>query len=373
MSSINTFSITKQGHNHIKDNKVGEDCSGSYNGNTMFTNISTYAWNKTSFDETKVDDELSNNKRDVFVCVVADGHGSDNYPRANKGSEYAVEVSINAIKRFVNEIDENELLNDKHSVFEKTFAYNELKTLTKRIVADWYDLIIKDYNDKKFDESELKKVDERYKTKYASLQAKDISIDSDIKLKNIVAKAYGTTLIAFVFTLNYCFGIQIGDGKCVVIDEEGNFFEPIPWDDQCQFNVTTSICDSNSIDEFRFYFNKNKPVAVFCGSDGIDDSFANSEELMLFYKSILRLFSKTDFSIVINELREYLPVLTKKGSGDDVSIAGIIDFDRLNTVKKYLEKKGTNNQNNNVETFQIVQYDDYDVIKEWYKKYYKVN
>ena len=103
-------------------------------------------------------------------------------------------------------------------------------------------------------------------------------------------KAYGCTLIAYVVTEKFSFGMQIGDGKCVVIDKNGTFSEPIPWDENCQMNVTTSICDSNAADEFRFFVTEEKPSAVFCGSDGIDDSYANVEEMYALYRSIIKIF-----------------------------------------------------------------------------------
>ena len=86
--------------------------------------------------------------------------------------------------------------------------------------------------------------------------------------------------------------MQIGDGKCVVIDQNGSISEPIPWDENCQMNVTTSICDSDASDEFRFFVTEEKPSAVFCGSDGIDDSYAKVEEMYALYRSILNTESK---------------------------------------------------------------------------------
>ena len=56
-------------------------------------------------------------------------------------------------------------------------------------------------------------------------------------------------------------------------------YEPIPWDEDCQANITTSICDSEAIEEFRYCFMKESPVATLMGTDGIDDSYANFEEM----------------------------------------------------------------------------------------------
>ena len=94
-------------------------------------------------------------------------------------------------------------------------------------------------------------------------------------------------------------------------------------------NVTTSICDSDASDEFRFFVTAEKPSAVFCGSDGIDDSYANVEEMYALYRSILKIFVEHGINVGKSEIKEYLPVLTKRGSGDDVSIALIMDIQRV--------------------------------------------
>ena len=65
---ILAFSATVVGYNHIKKEKVCEDASGNYSDEKM------------------------------KICVVADGHGSDNYPRTYRGSKFAVDAVINCIK-----------------------------------------------------------------------------------------------------------------------------------------------------------------------------------------------------------------------------------------------------------------------------------
>ena len=137
-------------------------------------------------------------------------------------------------------------------------------------------------------------------------------------------KAYGTTLIVACQTKNYWFGLQIGDGKCVCISPDGSMGEPIPWDEDCQANITTSICDSEAIEEFRYYFTKKCPIATLMGTDGIDDSYANTEEMYVLYRSILAIFAEYGRETGEAEIEAFLPGLSRKGSGDDVSIAGIV-------------------------------------------------
>lgn len=299
---IFSFSATETGYNHIKaePSKVCEDASDFY------------------------DDEK------MHICVVADGHGSDNYPRTDRGSQYAVDAAIEQIKAFVQKIynpdpenpeksekESNELIEKfLHSKIDET---HQLKNLSKSILIRWRELVDKDVEENPFHESEMLNVSDKYKKIYMS---ENIS-------ERRAYKAYGCTLIAYVVTEKFSFGMQIGDGKCVVIDKNGTFSEPIPWDENCQMNVTTSICDSNAADEFRFFVTEEKPSAVFCGSDGIDDSYANVEEMYALYRSIIKIFIEYGSDVGKAEIKEYLPVLTKKGSGDDVSIAFIMDIQRV--------------------------------------------
>lgn len=309
IDKIFSFSATETGYNHIKaePSKVCEDASGFYD-----------------------DDQM-------HICVVADGHGSDNYPRTDRGSQFAVDAAIEQIKAFVGKIynpnpenleksekESNELI-DKllHTKINETHL---LQYLSRNILMKWREFVENDVEENPFQESEMANVSEKYKKRY---MPEDIS-------ERRAEKAYGCTLIAYVVTEKFCFGMQIGDGKCVVIDQNGSISEPIPWDENCQMNVTTSICDSDASDEFRFFVTDEKPSAVFCGSDGIDDSYANVEEMYALYRSILKIFVEHGIEVGKSEIKDYLPVLTKRGSGDDVSIALIMDIQRVTELTPVL-------------------------------------
>lgn len=273
MNTTYDFAFSEQGYNHIKSDKVCQDSSGCYSDDSM------------------------------AVIVVADGHGSDNYPRTDRGSSFAVEATITAIREFVKTVEDSAI-----DISEDSDSY--LEQLAKNILANWYAAVDADLEKYPFSEVELSKVSDKYKNRYLSGQRQE--------------KAYGTTLIAACQTKNYWFGLQIGDGKCVCISQDGSMYEPIPWDEDCQANITTSICDSEAIDEFRYYFMKESPVATLMGTDGIDDSYANSEEMYILYRSILAIFAEHGRETGESEIQTFLPGLSRKGSGDDVSIAGIV-------------------------------------------------
>lgn len=284
-----SFHLTAQGTSHIKKNKECQDASTSYQ------------------DEN------------CAVAVVCDGHGGDDYVRSAIGSKFGCTVAEKNIKDFCLGIDKETFFSnpDKH-----------LRNLEATIINEWNESISAYHSENPFQDSELSLVSEKARKKYVE--------------KGEIWSAYGTTLIAVAMNHDYWLGIHIGDGKCVAVNPAGEFKQPIPWDPKCFLNATTSICDSDAIERFRHFYSRKLPAAVFVGSDGIDDCFKNNEQLHNLYKTVLYSFATTDFEEAYEELADYLPRLSAKGSGDDVSIAALLDFDlipELSIVKEYDREK----------------------------------
>ncbi|MDE7421390.1 MAG: hypothetical protein K2N35_14420 [Muribaculaceae bacterium] len=99
----------------------------------------------------------------------------------------------------------------------------------------------------------------------------------------------------------------------------------IPWDDKCFLNKTTSICDSDAASEFRFVYcgDGTFPEAVFLGSDGIDDTYGDGDKLTDFYIRIYKEIATSSPKQVKKTLASDLPIISKMGSQDDMSIACI--------------------------------------------------
>lgn len=281
---MQSFHLSTQGASHIKKNKECQDFSESY------------------FDEK------------CAIAIVCDGHGGDDYVRSAKGSEFGCAAAKSCIMDFVNNVDKEEL--KRHS---KLLIHN----LEASIISAWNDAIYDHYKNNPFTEKEIAVLSERAKRKY--LQEKRIE------------SAYGTTMIAVVSTEDYWFGIHIGDGKCVAVNPEGKFVQPIPWDDRCFLNATTSICDSDALSRFRSFYSEKLPVAVFVGSDGVDDCFSSEQQLNNLYRTVLYSFATSDFDAAVADLSDYLPRLSAKGSGDDVSVAAILDLDKIGQIEAVKE------------------------------------
>lgn len=287
MMNFKAFHMSERGESHLHDGRVCQDSSASFS------------------------DECGT------VAVVSDGHGGCDYVRSQIGSAMACEAAVKNIRRLFENISPEAFLAEPDMM---------LIQLEAAIINDWNESVRSHYEANPFTEEELDCVSEKAGASYRS--------------GHRIERAYGATLMAAAVTRDYWFGIQIGDGKCAAFDEAGICTQPIPWDEKCFLNKTTSICDSDALRDFRHFYSEKIPTAVFMGSDGIDDSFKNEEDMYDFYKTILYAFSISDYTQAVDELKAYLPRLSKEGSADDVSIAAWMDMDALKSVVDKIKAEG---------------------------------
>lgn len=257
-------------------------------------------------------------KRDIGtakIFAVADGHGDPNCLRSSLGSQFVCEVACEELETFANDICqqqwENKLIHDKNE------SNRIITHLVNSIVSKWTEKVYQDFESNPFSETELANAP---KYSPAFIQGKDIE------------KAYGTTLIAALQTDRYLLLLQQGDGRCDVFDHNGNVSQPIPWDERCIGNATTSLCDSDAAPSCRHCIidlSDNPIIACVAGSDGVEDSFPMSmEKTHAYYRDLLRYACENG----IEELEKYLSTelsrLSENGSADDVTVCGIVDIER---------------------------------------------
>lgn len=308
--TMESFNYTCQGASHIAENKVCQDSS------------------------------LSINADGLCAAVVCDGHGGKRYFRSDKGAEFAAKITGEKIKEFVENFDKS-LIADKQ--FTQCMAKSDPKNvqsdelfsvfnqLFTSIVSTWYDKIGKHANDNPLTDKECELCEPEW--------------IADFKNGIKIEKSYGCTLMAAVFTETYWFAFHIGDGKMIALQSNPVFIEPVPWDDKCFLNKTTSLCDSNPLDEFRYCYcgDGNFPDAIFLGSDGMDDSFGATENLADFYIKVANSIVKEGKDQTFADIEVTLPNLSKKGSQDDMSLAVVFDTlkiaDNLDIYKKWQLQK----------------------------------
>lgn len=289
---------------------------------------------------------FEDSERGIFIGAISDGHGGKDYFRSDIGSKLLVEISIESTKQFLTTYDKRLFNVDfrqrqarnteiKASPYAKDRAEDDaLHHLFSYIITQWNDAIKDDWLKNTPTIDEMDKFGVSHESSQAYLQGKNIE------------KAYGCTLISFLRTYNFWFAFQLGDGKCIAFDNDVNPWEPVLWDEQCVGNITTSICEVNAIDNFRYsYGNERFPIALFIGSDGMDGAYGDFDEfsvplLTKLYFQILKRFAQKGYAETIKEIDDLLPRLTAQGvAHDDMSLAGWIDMENTRKLLPLILRK----------------------------------
>lgn len=230
---------------------------------------------------------------DFAVAAVADGHGSEKHFRSAAGSEMATRVAIRSLCDFY----------ERNGGFKEMFRRGE-RNAARRIAAN----MICGWN------SEI-----AAHIRLLPLNARELEINE--KYGGIANEVmYGATLIVACMFEGGCFGLQIGDGDfCAELC--GEMVSPMPEDAKLVGNLTTSLCDNDAIDNFRYFCTEEPFSGVMLSSDGLINSFVNVGDYLKFGRRVLSAV-ETDTT---KPLEEHLKTRSRCGSHDDISIAALIN------------------------------------------------
>ena len=238
------------------------------------------------------------------VVVAADGHGSEKHFRSQYGAEIAVRITHSGIfdfsRLYVNDFKKRQEP-PKHLYMEK-----QLEQLKRFIITRWRQEVIKHFSENPLTDKE-KSI------------CQGLGIDTENE--NHKVHAYGTTLIAALLQKTSWLVIQIGDGKSVLIDAEGNPSFAVDEDERLGFGMTTSLCDSNAAANFRHAFDFTEIKGITVATDGVSDSFIPEAYLEL-NKKIYTDFCSNP-AAAGEWVKKGFASWSLQGSGDDASMAGI--------------------------------------------------
>lgn len=265
----------------------------------------------------------------LAMAIVSDGHGGERYFRSDKGSKLLVDITAEAIRKFA-ELGGG--LGGIHLMTSDTtkdseplcgVVHDKLRWLFSSIIAQWNDAIERDAKENTLTDWEKANVEEKYLLEFEQAESHE--------------KTYGCTLMAYFQTSTYWIAFQIGDGKLLTMsikDDALTFDQPVPWDERCFLNKTTSICDSDALNRFRYCYCSDGtfPVATFLGSDGIDDTYGDGALLENFYMELFKIIGTKGDTETVKELRKLLPIISQRGSKDDMSVACVYDPAQLRTA-----------------------------------------
>lgn len=220
------------------------------------------AFNKTIRGEDHIrkgtpceDASNSVNYPEIQVIALSDGHGSSECFRSAKGSEIAVEIAKKNLLLMAKNLSENDDL-DFFLRYPRKRSYL-MRQLTDTIVSEWTQAV----NDH-FKKNPLTKEEEKF---YSPT--------------NSISYIYGATLLAAMKYKDYIFCIHQGDGRFFAVYENGEIEQAVPWDQICEGNSTTSLCNLDASNRFRneVLFIKDNPIAaIFLCSDGVEDAYRDT-------------------------------------------------------------------------------------------------
>lgn len=269
MNPFTGFHVTVRGASHIRHNT---DCQ-DYSKSACFGNAA--------------------------AAAVADGHGDVRYFRSGTGARFAVEAALKSVREFVKR-ENSETLKNADEKFDQ---------LKKNIILNWNRKVARHYSSHPFSPEELKPLSERRR--------------SFLEGGKLIESAYGTTLIVSAVGPDYWFGMQLGDGDCFAFNRDGTV-SSVPREDSLVGNVTTSLCESDAFYHFHHIYCAGSPAAIIMSTDGVKNSFSSFSCYRDFMEKIVSEFSSSSCQTTKKNLMEFLSEMTEKGSGDDLSVAGVL-------------------------------------------------
>lgn len=295
--------------------------------------------------------ELKPHKTPFSIVCVSDGHGSSPHFWSDKGAEFAIQAAVEllaaSIDKVLDAMDASEYKKANKNLAKsyvkrwnrKCFEYlcsvdlDDLKEKVKELEARETD-IAKRYLDELHDLKKLAKDFNEIVSKNPMLTEENqkeignlVNEFSKLSLKEI----FGCTSVVYFQAKDSSkwYAFKIGDSD-LFVDFGDGFSKPIKDDPKCFLNETTSLCNSKASDSFCFpeeQFLDKVPVSVFASTDGVANSFSSEEYLSRFYGRIQFSFDEDGEFIGERDIKNYIPELSERGSGDDVSIAGIVTYD----------------------------------------------
>ncbi|WNV87632.1 protein phosphatase 2C domain-containing protein [Umezawaea sp. Da 62-37] len=136
------------------------------------------------------------------------------------------------------------------------------------------------------------------------------------------AKAYGTTLLGVLVGPHTLHWVQLGDGAMVkVVNGVADYLVAPP--EEAIANVTPSLCDDAADSTIRIgtvpLAGTAAPSALVLATDGVPNSYDQGSGFLKFCEDVVRSARMT--SEVNEDLRRWLPEISRQGSGDDMSVA----------------------------------------------------
>lgn len=217
---------------------------------------------------------------EAFIAAVADGHGAPAYDRSDVGSRLAVNVAIEALRRFVGGGGGEGVVED--------------------ILARWREAVAADHQGR--------------------AQGGDwVETAADM------FTPYGCTLAAVAMAPGQLLVLQIGDSDVLFGYPDGRIERPLPVDQGLIGEQTYSMCALDAALRFRLSVMAPAdgaawPDFVMLSTDGVAKSFADEPAFIAIARQYRDAVRKVGLPEVLGRLDDWLAEVSRRGSGDDVTL-----------------------------------------------------
>lgn len=240
----------------------------------------------------------------LLIAAVADGHGSRRHFRSEIGAETACITALEQISRMAD------------SAGSLVLTDSSFALLMKQITDSWKEKILQHAARHPWTREEI--------AEQKSLLTEEQYLRFINNQDTLIP--YGTTLCAVFSDRKQWGSIQIGDGSVTIVTDKGHYLWPMPPSKMNQGNKTASLCMNDPLSDFRYCSGQGKPGALLVYTDGIDKTLVpEGREIISFLHWVINneLTGKKNRN---GNLSKTLGMITSRSnSGDDVSIAGILN------------------------------------------------
>ena len=228
---------------------------------------------------------------DKIVVTACDGHGGNLYIRSHLGSRYA-SLALNKV-----------FLSISPRKMARFSDADLCESLRLAVLCEWNNLVENDLKTRRIRPHEIQKLNE------AEIEA----------LREYPQKAYGSTLAGAAVIGNKLICVSIGDGGAFLFRK--NRLEPLFDDsDEPVANITNSLCAEDAFSHIRVTVrNWGANDNVLLCTDGLLAPYQSLANFKLsFVDPAVALLKNGETDKIDSFIKE---LATKKGNGDDVSLA----------------------------------------------------
>lgn len=278
-------------HSSVLWSVIGESVKGASHVRSKRGNQDAIDWSP----RTQVSPEV--------IVAVADGHGSSESFRSDRGSRLAVEAALSVVG----------------DLFSLPVGQHRSLTLVKRAVEEelprriphrWRESVMRDlaldpYTEEEIDRHRAGEADRRNST-------------ADLL-------PYGATLITAVATPAFIAICQLGDGDALMVSDEDEATRVFP-DEISLGDATTSLCLDDPWRYTRTFFRASfgaRPALIVLSTDGFSNSFRDEGAFLEAVGSLRRTIANRGADETARGLAASLTEMSERGSGDDITL-GII-------------------------------------------------